>query len=204
MGKFTEYIGSQFANPRGVIDKCCCLIMNSINKAMYKNIVKNIFLQEQSNILDIGYGNGYLIKKIYKKYKPNIYGIDISEDMKKIATKKNSAAVKVGKINLEVGDCCNLDYEDNTFDGVTSVNTIYFWSDTLVGLSEIHRVLKKDAIFYNAVYSKEFLKKLSYTKKGFKFFDKDELISIGEEAGFSKVVVSDIVNGKSYIVKYIK
>ena len=43
MGKFTEYIGSQFANPRGVIGKCCCLIMNSINKAMYKNIVKNIF-----------------------------------------------------------------------------------------------------------------------------------------------------------------
>lgn len=36
MGNFSEYIGSQFGNPRGIIGKCCCLIMNMINRAMYK------------------------------------------------------------------------------------------------------------------------------------------------------------------------
>ena len=39
MSKFTEYIGSQFGNPRGFVGKVCCLIMNIINKAMYKNTV---------------------------------------------------------------------------------------------------------------------------------------------------------------------
>lgn len=204
MSKFTEYIGSQFGNPRGLVGKCCCLIMNYINKAMYKNVVKYISLKEQENILDIGYGNGYLIQQIYKKCKSNIYGIDISKDMLKAAMKRNKTAAKAGKINLSVGDCCKLNFNENTFDAVTSVNTVYFWNNTLQGLTEINRVLKKNGVFYNVVYSKEFLNKLSYTKKGFKLFNKDELIELGKEAGFSNVSAHDISNGKSYIIKYVK
>jgi ubiquinone/menaquinone biosynthesis C-methylase UbiE len=58
------------------------------------------------------------------------------------------------------------------FDAVTSVNTIYFWSDTIKGLSEIKRVLKGNGIFVCAVYSQEWLKRVSYTKKVVKFFSK--------------------------------
>ena len=56
----------------------------------------------------------------------------------------------------------------------------------------------------SAVYSREWLKKLSYTKKGYKFFSKDDYISDGKKAGFSEVVVEEIVNGRSYVIKYIK
>ena len=58
MSKFTEYIGSQFGNPRGFVGKVCCVIMNVINKAMYKNTVSLIDIPSGSNLLDIGYGNG--------------------------------------------------------------------------------------------------------------------------------------------------
>ena len=39
MSKFSEYIGSQFGNPRGLIGKICCIGMNIINKPMYRNTV---------------------------------------------------------------------------------------------------------------------------------------------------------------------
>ena len=39
MGKFPEYIGSQYGNLRWIICKCCFLIMNSINRAIYNNVV---------------------------------------------------------------------------------------------------------------------------------------------------------------------
>ena len=39
MSKFTEYIGSQFGNPRGFVGSVCCLIMNTINKKMYRKTV---------------------------------------------------------------------------------------------------------------------------------------------------------------------
>ncbi|MCC0649936.1 class I SAM-dependent methyltransferase [Clostridioides sp. ZZV15-6598] len=203
MKKFTEYIGSQFGNPRGIIGKCCCLIMNTINQKMYKSLISCIRLNEQSRLLDIGYGNGYLIQQIYKKYSTDICGIDISKDMKELATKQNLKGIEDGKIQLSIGNCCNLEYKDNSFDIVTSINTIYFWDDTTKGLSEIFRVLKPEGIFYNVVYSKEWLQKLSYTKE-FQLFDKENLILLGEKVGFSEITIEDIVNGKSYLVQYRK
>ena len=113
-------------------------------------------------------------------------------------------AVEQGRVVLSLGDCCNLDFQTEMFDAVTSVNTIYFWSDTVKGLTEIRRVLKNRGIFVSAVYSQEWLKKLSYTKKGFKFFSKEDYILDGKKAGFSEVIIEEIVNGKSYIIKYIK
>lgn len=204
MSKFSEYIGSQFGNPRGVVGSVCCLIMNIINNAMYRGVMSNMRLTEQSKVLDVGYGNGYLIKKLYKRYRPDIYGIDISEDMKLSAENRNRRAVESGKVHLTVGDCCRLEYGDDFFDAVTSVNTIYFWDDTLKGLREILRTLKPGGVFYNAVYTKKFLQKLSYTKTGFKFFEREDYIALGKQAGFSEVEVLEVAKGRSLVVEFRK
>lgn len=204
MSKFTEYIGSQFGNPRGFIGKCCCIIMNVINNAMYRKIVSTVSLTDKSKLLDVGYGNGYLIEQIYKKYHPDILGIDISEDMKITAEKRNRKAAVAGKLHLEVGDCCNLRYDDDFFDAVTSINTMYFWDDTLAGLREIRRTLSPKGVFYNVMYTEEWLRKLSYTEKSFKFFGKEELVALGKEACFADISIQDIVKGKSFMVVYRK
>lgn len=208
MSKFSEYIGSQFGNPRGVVGSVCCELMNIVNNAMYQNIIsamhRRIRFTEQSKVLDVGYGNGYLIKKLYKRCRPDIYGIDISEDMRLSAEKRNRKAVEAGKVHLTVGDCCRLEYGDDFFDAVTSVNTIYFWDDTLKGLREILRTLKPGGVFYNAVYTKEFLQKLSYTKTGFKFFEREDYISLGKSAGFSEVEVLEVAKGRSLVVEFRK
>lgn len=204
MSKFTEYIGSQFGNPRGFTGKICCIIMNVINKTMYRNTVALMNAGTDDKILDIGYGNGYLLQLLYRKTGACLYGIDISEDMKLQAEKRNEAAKEDGKLFLSVGDCCSLEYEDEMFSGVSSVNTVYFWSDTVKGLSEIRRVLKKGKSFYNVVYTKEWLDTLSYTKKGFKKFSPEELSELGRQAGFENTEVKDIVKGKSFVVIYTK
>ena len=202
--KLIEYIGSQFGNPKGIIGKICCVIMNAINQKMYTEVSDMVLKNSCIDILDVGFGNGYLEKILSKHPGVMMKGIDISEDMIVSATKRNKKAVEQGRVVLSLGDCCNLDFPTEMFDAVTSVNTIYFWSDTVKGLTEINRVLKDKGIFVSAVYSQEWLKKLSYTKKGFKFFSKMDYISDGKKAGFSEVIIEEIVNGKSYIIKYIK
>ena len=204
LSKFTEYIGSQFGNPHGFIGKICCIIMNTINNAMYKNTVAMLKVDNGDKILDIGYGNGFLLQKIYKKCPVDLYGIDISDDMLAQATRRNNQAMKNGQLFLQVGDCCNLPYNDNMFSSVSSINTIYFWSDTVKGLSEIRRVLKPGKSFFNVMYTKEWLDKLSYTKNGFKKFEVEELIKLGAKVGFKKIEVKDIVKGKSFVVIYTK
>ena len=204
MSKFTEYIGSQFGNPRGFVGKVCCVLMNIINKAMYKNTVSVMNISPDENMLDIGYGNGYLLNCVYKKTKANLYGIDISEDMRIQATKRNKKALRDGKLFLDTGDCCDLKYADDFFEAVTSINTVYFCEDTVKGLSEIYRTLKAGGSFYNVVYTKEWLDKLSYTEKGFKKYGPEELAQFGRTAGFENIQVKDIVKGKSFVVIYTK
>jgi ubiquinone/menaquinone biosynthesis C-methylase UbiE len=202
--RFTEYIGSQFGNPRGLIGKICCVIMNLFNRKLYCKVLDTVLKHSGRKILDVGVGNGHLEKMLSEKSDVIVSGIDISEDMIKNAAKRNFSAVQQGRVILSLGDCCDLQFSDGMFDAVTSINTIYFWPDTIKGLSEIRRVLKDDGIFINAVYSQEWLKKVSYTKHGFKFFSEKDYVSDGKEAGFSDVIIEDIVKGKSFIIKYMK
>ena len=204
MNKFSKYISSQFKNPRGIGGVIISIIQNVINKAMYKRAVSLINLQSNENILDIGYGNGHLLEMIYRKNPVNMYGIDISSDAKDMATKKNKKADSVGQLHLKVGDCCDLPYEDDMFAAVTSINTVYFWTDTVKGLSEIRRTLKKGKSFYNIVYTKEYLNTIKYIQIGYKKFEPEELIEYGKQAGFGSIELKEIISGKSYVVIYTK
>lgn len=161
--------------------------MNRVNGSMYHGIVRNLELSKKTKLLDIGFGNGYLESLIYKKKHCSIYGIDISEDMVKAAAERNRQGIENGDIHLSVGDCCDLRFEGNAFDIVTTMNTIYFWSDTMKGMQEIYRVLKKGGLFYNAVVTKEGLDSIFYTKNGFRKFTEKEYARMGRQAGFRKI-----------------
>lgn len=101
-------------------------------------------------------------------------------------------------------DTCNLPYEDDTFDAVTSINTVYFWQDTVKGLSEIFRTLKQGKSFYNVVYTKEYLDTIRYTQIGYKKFEPEELEEYGKQAGFTLMERKEIMKGKGFLVIYTK
>lgn len=205
MSKVSEYIGRQLGNPHGLIGSICCRLMNKVNNDLYINTVSLLDIHDGDKLLDIGYGNGYLLECIYKECKADMYGIDISEDMRKEAERRNKRALREGNLHLGIGNCCNLFcYEDNSFKAVTSINTIYFWEDTLKGLSEIHRVLEMGASFYNVIYTKEYLDTVSYTQKGFKKYSKEQFVELGKQAGFEKAEVKEFAEGKSFAVIYTK
>lgn len=204
MNCLSKYISSQFKNPRGLSGIIICLIQNVINRAMYNNAAELINLGQNERVLDIGYGNGYLLHKLYKKQEVELYGIDISDDAKKMATKKNRKAAKDNHLHLSVGDCCSLPYEEDAFDAVTSINTVYFWQDTVKGLSEIFRTLKQGKSFYNVVYTKEYLDTIRYTQIGYKKFEPEELEEYGKQAGFTHMDRKEIMKGKGFLVIYTK
>lgn len=204
MNRFTKYISSQFKNPRGFCGVVVSITQNVVNRTMYKNAVALADLGANDKILDIGYGNGHLLQMLYKKQAVDMYGIDISADAKEMALKKNRIAANADQLHLSVGDCCNLPYGENTFDTITSINTVYFWKDTVKGLSEIKRVLKPGKSFYNFVFTREYLDTIKYTQIGYRKFEPEELVQCGEQAGFESIVIKEIIRGKSFVVIYTK
>ena len=204
MSRLGDYFASQCGNPRGIMGRILTWSMNRANRVLYEGIVDELGISDDTSILDIGFGNGYLEKKIFEKGKCHITGIDISEDMVQKAIELNQVHVNKGNMVFKLGDCCDLDFNDRTFDVVATINTIYFWEDTMKGLSEIYRVLKQDGVFYNAVLPKENLDKLFYTKKGFKKFEIEEYISFGKEAGFEQIETKTLGNNYGMLVIYKK
>ena len=185
MGKISGYIGSQFVNPHGLVGFFCRRTINRQNKKMYEKIISLAGEKSFQKILDIGYENDFMIKTLDKKFSPEIFGI-------------------AGKINFSQDKSSTLPFESEFFDAIFSVNSIYFWDDTLRALKEIHRCMKDGAVFYNAVYTREWMDSRSYTERGFKKFEPVELIVLGREAGFEKILVHEIVHRKSFVVEYRK
>ena len=201
INKFIKYVGNNFGNPNGIGGKITTKIMNIINKNQYKVILENIRLEPNNNVLDIGFGNGYLIDKLFKKNIPiNIYGIEISNDMLKNVSQKNKQIIKEGKLKLFLEDICKTSLEENTFDKIYAVNTIYFWNELEKSFSEIKRILRQNGIFLNVIYSKEYLNKIIYTKYGFKKYTVEEIKNITEENGMKIIEIIEIKKNKSYCI----
>ena len=201
INKFIKYVGKNFGNPNGIIGKLFTKLMNIMNQKQYKAILDNINLFPNNVILDIGFGNGYLIKKLFKKnVEINIYGIEISNDMIKIVTHKLKNYIKMNYLKLTLEGIEQTSFENNTFDKICTVNTFYFWNELEKCFSEIKRILKPNGIFLNAIYTKDYLDKIVYTKYGFKKYTVDEIKKITEKNGMKVNEIIEIKKNKAYCI----
>lgn len=195
-----KFIGNQFANPKGIGGNLSTLLMNLMNQTQYKSVEKYFIQASARNVLDIGFGNGYLLHRFASKHSAVFYGVEISKDMLASAEKRNRSFINSGKMFLQLGDVERLPYNDNSFDFCYTVNTIYFWGNPLAGFNEIKRILNRKGIFANAFYTKKWLDKLQFTKYGFIKYDPDELAAIAKQAGFQNVQLHEIKNDCAYLL----
>ena len=90
------------------------------HSVLAKKLIKDYSLNNQSKILDVGCGKGYLlyeIKKIIKHAK--IFGLDISRYAKNNAKPEIKANIKIWDINNK------LNFDNKFFDLVISINTLH-------------------------------------------------------------------------------
>ncbi|ROL58221.1 class I SAM-dependent methyltransferase [Bacteroidetes/Chlorobi group bacterium Naka2016] len=95
--------------------------------------------EENMKILDVGCGTGnYSIK--LAKLNCIVTGIDISEEMLKIAKRKSEAEQL--PINFVHGNIESMPFESNSFDAVISVAVLEFVNNKAKAFEEIFRVVK--------------------------------------------------------------
>ena len=149
-------LSDQFKNPTGVGGKVMAFMQNRINGRQYQGTIKQLAVNESDVILDIGFGNGFVVKQLLKENPKKIFGIEISEDMIFSATKRNQSAINDGRVEFLKADVCDLPFEDNTFDKIYTINTVYFWQDIEKAFAEIERILKPDGLFVNTILYEKF------------------------------------------------
>ena len=138
---------SQCARPEGFRGRIMLRFMNFGHAPLTNWGLSLVEIHDGWTMLDIGCGGGATLKRLLKRsMNAQVYGIDISEESVAKAKKVN-AKVLDKQVFVTQGSAEVLPYEDNKFDLVTAVETVYFWPNLPNCLKEVKRVMKPGGRF---------------------------------------------------------
>ncbi|TRX33001.1 class I SAM-dependent methyltransferase [Flavobacterium sp. ZT3R18] len=189
MRKWLErHLGRQLSNPQGFWGMIVGKLMNFNNKLMYQSAHEMLELTSNENLLEIGFGNGAFIKDIIHKIEPGHYsGIDISDTMIKQAKQKNKSLINSGKVYLFKSNANSLPFDNDAFDKVLTINTIYFWDEPMRVMEEVKRVLQPGGKFVVALNTKGAMEGSEYVKEKFNLYDKEQVEYLFRNSGFTLI-----------------
>lgn len=147
MERFLHGFGTQLGNPQGWPGRVVGWVLTKNNRSINAWIVQLLDIQPADHILEVGCGPGLAIQGFAARAKEGLVaGIDPSPIMVEQARKRNAAAIKAGRVEIQQGEASTLPYPDASFDKVVAVHVIYFWSDAVVTLQELRRVLQPGGV----------------------------------------------------------
>ncbi|MGL1886765.1 MAG: class I SAM-dependent methyltransferase [Reichenbachiella sp.] len=181
-------LGKQLKKPTGEIGLSVADNMNSTNLKIYDFILSKMEIGDGCEILEIGGGNGKLIPKFFKENENiNISAIDFSEDMCSETQNNNKKLIDQGKLLVRCEDSSKMSFEDESFDKILTINTVYFWENIASHLQEMKRVLKTGGLVYIGYRPASSMVNLPFAQEVFEHFKPGQLQSLTEESGFRTV-----------------
>ena len=116
--------------------------MAEAQRLMVEKLYEELNLKSNSLLLDAGCGEGEVAIYLATKYQFQIEGVDL---LKLSIDKANKKRVQSGlekKVNFQVMDYMKLDFSDEIFDGVYTMETLVHAPDYNRVLREFYRLLK--------------------------------------------------------------
>lgn len=137
-----EQVASMFDNIAPKYDFLNHFLSLGIDKLWRKRLVKEVGKYKPSRILDVATGTGDLAIALSKLKPQNIVGIDIAIKMVEVGIDKVKERGLDDVIYLQQGDSETINFDSNTFDFATVAFGVRNFENPLLGLREMHRVLK--------------------------------------------------------------
>jgi SAM-dependent methyltransferase len=199
---FRNIIASHFRKPAGPLGMFTSNLMIKGNKNNYSNLIKNLNLQANDNLLEIGYGPGIGIHMICESCDScTIHGVDFSRLMYKKASRYNKTYIDQKRVTLQYGDFLNIPIDQGKFDKVFCLNVIYFWNELEKPFSKILSDLREGGGFLIYMAAPEFLKEKKAPDSIFNKHSIEHVTGILKLAGFSRV---EYYSDKGYYIHATK
>ncbi len=192
--KDLKELASQLMCPNGEKGVEVAAMMNDTNIGMTKTAIDTLNLVPEMNVLEIGPGNAGHLTYLFEKEPHLIYtGLDISELMVEEALRLNQLLVESKKADFVLYNGTDIPFENNSFDAVYTVNTIYFWENPLKFLAEIRRVMKTGGSFALTFAEASFMEQLPFTKFVFTLYDQKQVAEMAQSVGFKVEKIEDSI-----------
>ncbi len=121
------------------------VVMVRLTRRLYQRVIADVAALPlaEGKVLDVGTGPGTLVRDLARRLPGlQVYGIDLSEDMIKLACAHARHEHLEERVHFESGDVAHLPYADQSFDVVVSTISMHHWSELAQPLRELYRVLR--------------------------------------------------------------
>jgi ubiquinone/menaquinone biosynthesis C-methylase UbiE len=130
-------------NPEGDMGLEVAAWLNETNRRGNAQLLAALRLEPQSQVLEIGFGNGRAVPAVLALAQDGHYaGIDISPTMVEEAKRFNAEFVTSGHAEFHCAGAERMPFPDAVFDRAFSIGVVHFWSEPVVALKELRRVLR--------------------------------------------------------------
>lgn len=141
--RLKQAITRQFELPTGNLGRLAAWLMSVSNKEKNQWLVEKLDVQAGDHIFEIGYGTGEVIDQIATSMSEGfVAGIDHSQLMYEIASKKNRQHSDDNKVSLHWGDIWGIPYSTDYFDVIFGSNVHFFWKEPVLEFDFLQRFLK--------------------------------------------------------------
>jgi ubiquinone/menaquinone biosynthesis C-methylase UbiE len=181
-----EEVANQLRKPNGVFGQKIASNMNIGNAVLNRNTIVALDLKGNEVVLEIGMGNGFFVREIASVNNAvNYIGCDFSQLMVDESVKLNEDLIRQGRAKFYLNNGHDLPFDNNSFDKVFTINTIYFWDNPALILAEIKRVLKPGGDIIIAGRPKQVMQTYPFVKFGFQLYEKEDVANLLAENGFT-------------------
>ena len=191
-----QAIASQLKHPTGEKGIEMGNMMNETNINMTRHSIQNLQIEAGNKILELGHGNAGHVEFIFEQAE-NIkyYGLEMSELMFQEARQINRNYVSQKQAFFSIYEGNIIPFEDDSFNKVFTVNTIYFWQEPEKLLSEIYRVLQPKGILCITFAEESFMKQLPFTQFEFELYSTEKAEKLIEKSSF-KIINKETLTEK--------
>lgn len=186
-----QAIASQLKHPSGEKGIEMANMMNETNINMTRHSIQNLNISKENKILELGHGNAGHVEFLFEQVENlKYYGLEMSELMFQEARQINRNFVSQKQAFFSLYDGDKIPFEDESFDKIFTVNTIYFWQKPEELLLEIYRVLQPNGNFCITFAQEDFMKQLPFTQFEFELYSTEKAQQLIEKTPF-KIVYTE-------------
>ena len=114
-------LDSQFGHPKGLLGSIVGQLMAFEHRALHKAVVAHLQLKDTDHVLEIGFGPGTAVKLAAEH--AAFVRTDTSPEMVRQASRRNSAMIRNGRIELAQGTAMSLPYPNGRFSVVFEIHS---------------------------------------------------------------------------------
>lgn len=144
-GNKVEQVEQMFDHIAPAYDRLNHLMSFGIDRSWRKQAINALLPFQPKKMMDVATGTGdFAILAARVLHPTYLLGTDISEGMLEIGRQKVKEQGLEHIIDFACEDCCNLSFDDNTFDAIITAFGVRNFANLDKGLQEMHRVLTEN------------------------------------------------------------